>query len=248
MRLLHGSAMSVGSPDGDENEDCYALDLDHGIAVIADGIGGRAGAAQASTAATAAFIAAVLRADGTARRDAGTLCDAVTAANVAVRALAEADYLLTGSGSTLTAFVADNADDTRATIVHVGDGRVYRVRNGTVERLTTDHNIAAELVAHGHLSEVQARRHPLRARLSRAVGVDEALSPDIVDVTLAEDDWLVLVTDGVINALLDARLDAMLRAADDAERLARRILTAVTAAPCHDDATVVVVRVPRRDD
>lgn len=139
------------------------------------------------------------------------------------------------SGTTLTAV---QLDGTRARITHVGDGRVYRVRAGAVEQLTHDHTMVAALLAEGALTSDEARSHPHRHLLNRALGTAE---PDHAEVEVATGDRLVLSTDGV-HATLDAEeLAALLVGIPEAGAAADAVASAVVAAGEPDNHTVVVV-------
>lgn len=145
-----------------------------------------------------------------------------------------ADLGETPSGTTLTA--ATLAGST-ARVTHVGDGRAWLVRDGSLEQLTHDHTVVAALIESGQLSLEEARSHPHRSLLNRAVV--PGVVPDEIDVRLRRGDRLVLTTDGV-HATVDD-LARLLTSPDPAQAVADAVADAVAAAGEPDNHTVVVV-------
>ena len=104
-------------------------------------------------------------------------------------------------GTTCTALVMKG---NRACIAHVGDSRVYRINRRKIEQLTSDHSKVAELMREGVLTEKQAKTHPQRSILSRALGVGESVEVDIIDdITLRSGDFFLLCTDGLAKVTDD---------------------------------------------
>lgn len=135
-----------------------------------------------------------------------------------------------GGGSTLD--IAAFCED-RMVAIHVGDGRIYRVRRGVAEQLTTDHTWVQNEVAAGRLDPAGAAAHPLRNVIMRSFIGGEPLTLDSLTVEVEPDDRFILCTDGVWKSL---SLDAILAAAGDDEALKRAL-----ARPC-DNATIVVAQ------
>jgi protein phosphatase len=138
------------------------------------------------------------------------------------------------SGTTLTAVAIDGST---ASVTHVGDGRVWRVRGHEVRQVTHDHTVVAGLIETGQLTADEARSHPHRSLLNRA------LTPDVVadelEVGLEPGDRLVLTTDGVHSIVDD--LTALLTSAATAQQVADEVAAAVVAAGEPDNHTIVVV-------
>jgi len=230
-----------GDPAG--NQDYALVDPDGSVFIIADGMGGRPGGAQASQVAAGAFLAAVWEAPADARLDPAILRQAVARANDAVLAMARADPLLEGMGTTLSAVVLARA---RGTIIHVGDSRVYHFGRGWVQQLTEDHTLATDLVARRYLSEEGAMRFHLRNALSRAVGIKPTVEADLIDLAVAPGEGLLLATDGLMKVLPpQGFLEATLAQAEgtDAQALCRMIIATALARDPDDNITAVVVRV-----
>lgn len=140
-------------------------------------------------------------------------------------------------GTTLTAaWIAGG----RALIGHVGDSRAYLVRQGTALQLTQDHSVAAELVRNGHLTEEEARHHPHRHVLTRALGGDQVPEVDVLEVPLQAGDRLVLCTDGLTAALEAEEIARIVDAAPSAAAAAEALVQEATRKQAPDNVTAVV--------
>lgn len=223
-----------GNPDG--NEDAFVVDADHGVFVVADGVGGGRGGAQASRLAAETFAGLVVSAPAGQRLDDALLRDAVTRVHEAVVRAGEVDDALRGLASTLSAVVIEGD---RAKLVHVGDSRVYRCSGGRIEQLTRDHTLAAEVERQGG-GGVAPR---FQNMLARAIGAGERVVPDVTETSLREGDWLLLVTDGVTKALETSELLGLVGAAGSPEGVCSGILRAALARGPADNLTVAAVEV-----
>ena len=185
------------------------------LVAVADGYGERPDLAAAVLAAFAS----------------GGLDDALAVVGAQVAAsLPEAPT----SGTTLTAVAIDGG---AASVTHVGDGRVWLVRGGEVRQLTHDHTVVAALVESGQLSLDEARSHPHRSLLNRALV--PGVVPDEVEVGLEPGDRLVLTTDGVHAVVKN--LAVLLAAPDAPQQVADEVADAVARAGEPDNHTIVVV-------
>lgn len=178
-------------------------------------------------------------ADGTGTRD--------DLAEIAVRSFASDGYAAAvaavveatpdeRSATTLTAVALAGGT---ARITHVGDARVHLVSGGTVRRLTSDHTFVAALIEAGELTEDEARSHPDRSLLNRAL--DPRVEADELAVDVSPGDRLVLTTDGVHSTLEPAELEALLLADGTPQEVATQVGDAVDGAGAPDNHTVVVV-------
>lgn len=143
------------------------------------------------------------------------------------------------SGATVTGL---SVSGSRALLAHIGDSRAYRVRDGEPTRLTRDHTDVAGLLEDGRLTEEEARLHPRRALLNRALVRGSAVEPDLQSVRLRAGDRLVLMTDGV-HAMLPAGRLTELIGSGDPESAVDLVQEAVEAAGAEDNYAVVVVDV-----
>ena len=229
-------ALSDAGRDPDGNEDACLLDEGAGVFVIADGVGGRPGGARASRVAAETFVEVMRNAPVAHRLEEATLQDAVSRVNDTVLRVGNDDVQVRGLASTLAAVVVG---DGGAKVVHVGDSRVYHLHAGTIEQLTRDHTVAAEMEKEGVRGRIGRR---FQSMLSRAIGSGESVQPDVRDVALASGDCLLLVTDGISKTLASDELRALVDESD-ARTICDRIMHAALAKEGTDNLTVAVVRV-----
>jgi len=179
------SATTTRTPSGapDDQDIARGEVADNFLAAVADGMGGHIGGEVASRLAMEAAVAA--GGDAVAR---------VLAANAAVVETARDRPRLTGMGTTLTlaVFTGDLVE-----IGHIGDSRAYRYREGKLEQLTRDHSLVAEMVASGELRPEEAATHPFRSVITRALGLESAVSVDLVQSDLLPGDRFLLCSDGL---------------------------------------------------
>lgn len=232
----------------ESNEDTVLADPELGVVAVADGMGGRPGGAQASRLAVEVFCGEIQQMATDSRTDPAKLSAAVAAANQRIRSLGESEPELAGLGTTLSAVVFSGAE---AHTIHVGDSRVYLFRSGQLQLITRDHTLVTELVERNHLTLDQASRYPLRHVLSRSLGPQPTVEPDIDNLRLLPLDWLVLATDGMSKVLADKQLERIMlaNARSPAGDMCRIIMKeALGQAPCDNVSlvTVSVVTRPRR--
>jgi serine/threonine protein phosphatase PrpC len=213
------------------NED--AVLVEPPLYAVADGMGGhRAGEIASRVAVEELLVAAP------GRYDAKALGRAVRAANRAVIAAAEKSRTRAGMGTTLTAAMVDA---NRIAIAHVGDSRAYLLRDGRLERLTDDHSMVADLVRAGSLTEEEARFHPQRSVITRALGSDPNMLADVFEVEGEPGDRLLLATDGLTAMLADDYISDILGAEADPEKAVQALVDAANRAGGYDNISVAVV-------
>ena len=203
-----GSATDVGRRRKN-NED--ALLVTERLFVVADGMGGHAGGEVASVMAVEALRAAYQGTEG-----ADELVAAVAEANRAVLERAESDPDLRGMGTTLVAaaLIRDGDDDLFA-IVNVGDSRIYLFRDGEITQLSEDHNVVAEMVRSNQITAEEAAVHPNRNMITRAVGQQPDVEPDLQQLIPYRGDRLLLCSDGLTDEVSDDEMAAILRRYSD---------------------------------
>ena len=184
----------------DNNEDFVLGRPELGLFVIADGMGGHAAGEVASELATRTVADIVGAAPAPRRiRDEGPLLRrAIVQANKAVLRAGE-ERELEGMGTTLTAL---RFRGRTAVVSHVGDTRVYVLRNGVLTCLTRDHTFVGVLVRSGAISEEAAMHHPDRHVLTQAIGTPDGISPDVIQRRLAPGTRLLMSTDGLHDVVL----------------------------------------------
>lgn len=208
MTDLDCCALSERGAVCESNEDFVLAAPEIGVLAVADGMGGRPGGAHASRLAVEAFCGEIQQI-AASRADPARLSAAVATANQRIRSLGETDPELAGLGTTMSAVVLDG---TEANTIHVGDSRIYLFRSGQLQLITRDHTLVTELVERNHLTPDEASRYPLRHVLSRSLGTQPTVDPDIDKLRLLTLDWLVLATDGLSKVLTDEQLEGIMQA------------------------------------
>lgn len=230
MRLRIGAKSDTGRIR-EGNEDAFLVDERMGLVAVADGMGGHRAGEVASATALEALRANV--ASGTPIRD------AIANANTAVLEKSESDESLQGMGTTVTAGTVASGDT--LLVAHVGDSRLYLLRDGALRRVTEDHSLVEELVRDGQLTPEQAAVHPRRSVITRALGVDKEIEVDLHPLALHIGDRLVFCSDGLTTMLHDDQIGAVLRRESDPQRVAAQLVADANKAGGEDNITVVVV-------
>lgn len=213
------------------NED--AILTEPPLFAVADGLGGHEAGEVASNIAIAALLDAA-----PARADAKALGRAVRAANSAVIKAAREGRGREGMGTTLTAVVAEGP---LLAVAHVGDSRAYLLHGAVLERVTRDHSMVADMIDQGTLTEEQARVHPHRSVITRALGTDPNMYADTFEVDASPGDRLLLCSDGLTGMLTDDQIAELLGEYGDPELAARALIDAANDAGGHDNISVIVV-------
>ena len=226
-----------------ENQDTFAVE--HGekllIAVVCDGMGGAEGGQIASSLAVETFmkeIRALLRADMTAGqlRELASFC--VAKANTAVYQRALQDPAYQGMGTTLVSAVAGERD---AVICNIGDSRAYLIHNGEMTRITHDHSVVQTLVENGDITAEEARTHPNRNLITRALGPDETTLCDAFDVSFAHGDKILLCTDGLVVTATDEEICHIVCADKRTEEKLDDLIALAKAQGAPDNVTAVLI-------
>lgn len=204
-----------------------------GLVVLADGMGGTRRGAEAAALAVAVFAGRLSGAD----RDEAEVEAAVAEAQRQVVAEFAADGQLTGA-TTLCALVRSGRE---LLVVNVGDSRALLLRHGALQRLTTDHTVAAHLVAVGAAEPDSPLVRRTTNHLRRYLGNPAGACADVTRLRPAPGDVMLLCTDGVHGALSGTQLADIMAGSPEPELCARRLVVAAAAAGGTDDATAVVV-------
>ena len=196
-----------------ENQDTFAVEQGEKllIAVVCDGMGGAEGGQIASSVAVETFMKemrALIRADMTAEqlRELASFC--VAKANTAVYQRALQDPAYQGMGTTLVSAVAE---EKYAIVCNIGDSRAYLIRGGEITRITHDHSVVQTLVENGNITAEEARTHPNRNLITRALGVSANIVPEYNRCEIETGDILLLCTDGLTNMVADDDIAQVLR-------------------------------------
>ncbi len=221
------------------NEDSYGLSLKHNVFVVCDGMGGAAAGEIASAMAVDEAMR-VLTQRGPEEEIPDAVRRAVASANEAIFRRAEANPKLRGMGTALVGLMA--AAD-QAWMVNVGDSRGYRLRDSRLAQITVDHSLVDEQVRAGQMNEAEARRSPLRNVITRALGTQPCVIPDIFPLEPEPGDLFLLCSDGLTGELSDVLLQSLLSLDLRPEQLCERLVSAANLAGGHDNITCVIVKV-----
>jgi len=220
------------------NEDNAAVDLDLGLFIVADGMGGHAAGEVASRIAVEATLSAVRSRPRPKRlRDEGeVLLQALHDANAAVVREAEERGTL-GMGTTLSAVFLRRRS---AVIAHVGDSRIYSLAKKGITQLTVDHTLVQAMVQQGVLTAEQAQTHPDKHVLTQAIGTLGRLEPQVLQLRVPARGRLLLCSDGLHDALSPDEIDRLARA-EDLDEAARALVARANELGGHDNVTVLLV-------
>jgi protein phosphatase len=216
-----------------------------GFAVLADGMGGH------NAGEVASRMALELVTDRIRTRTAeeqpldaahaeASIVAHVAAANSAVLQAARTHPQFRGMGTTLIVVLWH---EDGVSYGHVGDSRLYLLRNNVLEQLTRDHSIVQEQLDRGVLTRAQARYSVNRNVLTRAVGIDPQVLPDIHTRPTNPGDVFLLCSDGLTDMLTDDEIRGVLLSATNADSTARRLVELANAAGGHDNISVILARV-----
>lgn len=238
MKLSTAACSDVGLRR-QANEDSFAIVPELGLYLVADGMGGHKAGKIASEMATEQAQLAIQALRGAAASPSEKLRQAVSCANREIHEMAQRDADLAGMGTTLVAILATRD---RVALAHVGDSRAYLVRAGRIRLLTDDHSLVGELLRRRQISEADAREHPHRHVLTRALGVAPTTQPDLAELTPAPGDTFVLCSDGLTTHLRDTEILDMARQGPDLQKVCDNLVACANQRGGVDNATVVLVR------
>jgi len=254
MSLNEALAMAVRTDPGKmraNNEDAVFCDAGSGLAILADGMGGYNAGEVASGMATTLLAESLDRAMSEVAAQAPgetglrsihlQLWELIDEANTEIYFVAQSDFRCFGMGTTLVvAWFYDNG----LTVAHVGDSRLYRLREGCLEQVTRDHSLLQEQLDSGMISPAQARAFHSRNLVTRAVGVEPGVEPEIQDVDVQVGDVFLLCSDGLSDMMEDGEIARTLREyGDDPAIAADRLVEMANDNGGRDNVSVIVVKV-----
>ncbi|MEM7048990.1 MAG: Stp1/IreP family PP2C-type Ser/Thr phosphatase [Acidobacteriota bacterium] len=231
------------------NEDYFEIDSSQNLYLVADGMGGHRHGEVASQLAVRTikdFVDKTSHQDATwpfvpeprLRRQTNVLKMAVRLAHDRVMYAIREDRRLFGMGTTVVGFLLD---DDQAAIAHVGDSRAYRLRDGQLELLTQDHTWVNEQVVAGFLSLDQARVHPLKNVVTRALGGEKDIAVDVREEQVQRGDLYILCSDGLTTMLSDAEIQAGAESSASLAEICRNLVDAANSRGGHDNVTVIAL-------
>jgi protein phosphatase len=224
------------------NQDAFDRfdDDEHGeiLLVVADGMGGHQGGEVASKMAIGTLSKLCREGHG----DPPTrLQHAIERANLEIHKLASKDRTLKGMGTTIVALLL--CEKGPSYVAHVGDSRLYRLRSEEFEALTEDHSVVALMIRNGTITPEEARDHPKRNQIMRALGVWDETEVDVAPLEIQTDDAYLLCSDGLYGMLPDDDLKALADRAPDAHTGVAWMIDAANQAGGSDNITAMIVQV-----
>jgi PPM family protein phosphatase len=219
------------------NEDALLIDVEAGLFVVADGMGGHNAGEVASGLAIETIQQFIRK---SADRSGARLEEAVRCANqeILMAAAQRPDYA--GMGTTVAAVLVN---DHHASLTSIGDSRVYRWHGGKLAQLTRDDSWIAKMLSDGaSLSAPEIERHPMRHVLTEVVGVRSDLEPRASECDFESGDALLLCSDGLHGVVSSNQLAAVMRSSGGVKEMAARLVEQAVAHGATDNVTAVVVR------
>ena len=253
IETLHSAKSDIGRKR-QHNEDCFAADPALGLYVVCDGMGGGNAGEIASRMAIDAILAHVRAAATASTRQligpvdpnlssaTNQLASAIRVANETVHKASWEQAKYAGMGTTVVAIRLMNHF---LSIAHVGDSRLYLIRDGAMQALTSDHSWVAEQVAKGYMSAQEAERSPRRNIVTRALGVEGTVEIDLAETPLLHGDLLLLCSDGLTRGVCPADILRALEVDSDLSAKTDRLISMANEAGVDDNITVLLVAVQR---
>lgn len=250
MRVRFSGETNVGMKRA-HNEDCLHLPVDERLAIVADGMGGHASGEVASQMAVATVVDYFrttaddqtltwpFKVDRGSRADVNRLVTAIKLANLKIHEQSARDPACKGMGTTL---VSALFRDDQVIVGHVGDSRVYRVRQGEIAQLTEDHSLINDYIKMKRMTPEEAASWPHKNVIVRALGMKDTVQVDIHTEQPRLGDCYLLCSDGLSGMVSDEQLFELVQGETDLDRLAEKMVAAANAAGGIDNVTVVLAR------
>ncbi len=228
----------------DHNEDTIDCDIERGMFIVADGMGGHNAGEVASTLAIESIKHAlydvltpeIIDSEIVDYNDA--LYEAITYANTEIfeQALENTEYA--GMGTTLVMSLIHNG---KALIANVGDSRLYVHNGSTLTQLTTDHSLVQEMVDNGYLTEDEAYSAVSRNLITRALGISEEVEVDLIEHEIQLGDVFLLCSDGLSDLVIDDEISAILSEHSNLIDAAKKLVEAANAKGGKDNISVILI-------
>lgn len=229
------------------NEDCFCIDgfdenAEKGFCIIADGMGGHnAGevASQNAVKVMAEELKALSIEESKGLNVPGYLNNAVNKANERVYKMSEENIVHSGMGTTV---VAAAISDKTAYIANVGDSRSYAMRGDEFVQITTDHSVVFEMVLSGTITKEEARNHPQKNIITRAVGTDKRVKADVFEYNYLSGDVMILCSDGLSSMVDDTEIAEVIKTTETSEETAKKLVETAKQRGGLDNITVICIR------
>jgi PPM family protein phosphatase len=236
--------LSIGKTDlglrRSNNEDAYLVKPEFGFCLVADGMGGAAAGELASQIFSETALEVFSTADPSQPDPIKLVQQSFILAND--RILEHTDEIPEHKGMGCTAELMAFSGD-RFILGHMGDSRTYRFKNGQLQQLSRDHSLVQEQLDKGLITAEEARKHPMKNVILRAVGIDENPALDLVRGILSAGDLFLLCSDGLTDMVEDTGIQAALATTDLLTQKAENLVELAKAAGGHDNITVVLIEI-----
>lgn len=220
------------------NEDRYWIDMERGIFIVCDGMGGHRGGDVAAKLTIETMQQTLVSIDY--EKLVPVLLASIEKANQAVYQKGRSDPDLFEMGTTITAAVIQ---DGHLTVAHVGDSSLFRFRQGQIGKITRDHTLAEKLRQEGLVKAGDAEVSQYKHVLTRAVGVDPQVDIDLIQVEVLSGDWILLCTDGLTDMITDQEIAQEIRGGLEPQDLARKLVDQALQRGGFDNITVVLISI-----
>jgi PPM family protein phosphatase len=234
MKLKWGASTDTGMVR-QQNEDSFAAE--ENLFIVADGMGGH----NAGEVASALAVTTVMSGGRMGINTMDEFRDLVQRANTAIYTASLDDSSQRGMGTTLTALSIVAGVEPKVLVANVGDSRTYLLRNGVLTRMSVDHSYVQELVNEGIITPEEARVHPRRNIVTRALGIDRSVAVDVFMHTVRTGDRVVLCSDGLVDEVADSEILKVLTQHTDPQETAEALVMVANANGGRDNTTVIVV-------
>lgn len=251
MAIEHAGMTDVGMRR-DHNEDAYCVNPDHNLFIVCDGMGGHAAGEVASRIAVDTvekFTAATgndmditwpFEYDEQLSLNANRIRTAIRLANQNLIAHIQERKEFKGMGTTIVCSIISGS---QASLGHVGDSRIYMIRDGEIRQMTRDHSWIDEQLKQGILTPEEARKHPLRNVITRALGSKDDVVVDVMDTRLIDGDLILLCSDGLTGMLEDHEIrDIVKTHGTDLPGACRALIESSNSHGGDDNVTVILLR------
>ena len=227
-----------------QNQDVFKVLFDEernvAVLVVCDGMGG----ARAGNVASALAAESFMHHMGKYVEDVGVqsdaamkMADAVLAANRAVFEKSISDEECVGMGTTLAAAISTSEGEV---VVNIGDSRVYHVTDSDITQVTKDHSVVEDMVSRGDLTRAEARRHPNKNLITRALGTNHEEEPDVFFLNLNQGEYILLCSDGLSNVVLDFEILLALQQGTSVKECCEKLVEIALSRGAPDNVTAVI--------
>ena len=227
-----------------ENQDAYGTwySGEYTLAVVCDGMRGVAGGQIASTVAVETYqkiLTAALHEQMEADQLAQAMQYAVSGANQEVRARAKESPELAKMGTTLVSAVCT---EELAVVANIGDSRAYFITPDGIRQISRDHSVVENMIEHGEITRQEARNHPSRNLITRAIGPDETVQTDTFSADWRPGDYILLCSDGLINTVSEQEILFEVLYGEDPDHCLERLLDIAKDNGAPDNVTAVLIK------